>query len=68
MIVEYTWSEHELKCKKCYKCKFLQMQDAWDGKCVCETNKVKIKQRSITDKCCTSKVFIQESEGEGNGI
>lgn len=60
MIVEYTWSEHELLHKKCYKCKYLQMRDEWDGKCTCTTNKVKVRERSITDRKCTAKVWELE--------
>lgn len=55
MIIEYSWSNQELRQKKCFECKWLKMQDDWYGKCECPHNKVKFRQRNITDKKCTWK-------------
>ena len=55
MIIEYTWSEHELKTKRCFGCKWLEMIDSWNGYCECPHNKVKVRNRQITDKKCTWK-------------
>jgi len=54
MIIEYSWSPQDLK-KKCYGCTWLKMQDDWYGKCECPDNKIKFRERSITDKKCTKK-------------
>lgn len=56
MIIEYTWSQQDLK-KKCYGCKWLKLDegDDWYGKCKCTFNKVKIRSRKITDKACKFK-------------
>ena len=54
MIIEYTYSTKDLK-KRCYQCMYLQMQDEWFGRCICETNKIKIRNREITDKACVHR-------------
>ena len=56
MIIEYTWSPQDLK-KKCYGCKWLKVyeDDDWYGKCTCTFNKVKVRERKITNKACTCK-------------
>lgn len=59
MVIEYTWSEAELLRKKCYKCKYLKLDegDEWMGKCICDHSKVKVRERSITDKACKCKCW-----------
>lgn len=54
MIIEYTYSQHDLK-KKCYGCKWLELYNDFNGKCICPHNKVKERNRSVTDKACTWK-------------
>lgn len=56
MVIEYTYSEHDLK-KKCWGCKWLKIRedDDWYGKCECPHNKVKFRERSITEKACSWK-------------
>jgi hypothetical protein len=56
MIIEYTYSQEDLR-KKCHGCKWLKIypNDDWYGKCECPYNKVKFRERSITDKKCTWK-------------
>jgi hypothetical protein len=54
MIIEYTYSPFDLR-KRCYGCKWLDLMDNWNGKCKCEFNRVKIRERSITDKSCSCK-------------
>ena len=55
MIIEYTYSPSDLK-KKCHNCKWLKLdEDEWYGICKCPHNKVKFRNRKITDKACTWK-------------
>lgn len=57
MVVEVTYSAKELR-KKCFNCKYLKIEDelyGWDGVCICKENKVKYRNRSITDKACVFK-------------
>lgn len=54
MIIEYRYSEHDLN-KKCYQCKWLNMYDDINGKCICPHNMVKFRDRSIFTKKCTWK-------------
>jgi hypothetical protein len=61
MIIEYTYSQSDLK-KKCYGCKWLKMYDNLNGKCICDFNKVKFRDRSITDKACSCKNFDKVEE------
>lgn len=59
MIIEYTYSQHDLK-KKCYGCKWLKLDsDKWNGECICESNSVKKRHRYITDKACSWKNATQ---------
>lgn len=57
MIVEYTYSEYDLR-KKCYGCAWLKMRenDNWFGYCECLHNKVKNRDREVTDRACICKV------------
>ena len=55
MIIEYTYNTHELKRKKCFKCKHLRMKDEWSGVCECKESKVKERHRLITDRRCVHK-------------
>jgi hypothetical protein len=57
MIIEYSWSDQELRRKKCYGCTWLRMIDDWYGVCGCQQNKVKFRERKITDKKCTYKSY-----------
>lgn len=60
MIIEYTWSEEELRRKKCYKCKWLKLYDDFNGKCTVPEdryNKRLLRHRSVTDKCCSRKEY-----------
>jgi hypothetical protein len=61
MIIEYTYSTYELKKSRCFNCKHLRMIDNWSGHCECTTNKVKIRNRQITDKKCSSKINNSEN-------
>lgn len=54
MIIEYTYSQQDLK-KKCYGCKWLKLYDDFNGKCICEFNKVKFRDRSLTTRGCSFK-------------
>jgi hypothetical protein len=54
MLIEYTYSSQDLN-KKCYECKWLRMIDEWSGFCEYPHNKVKFRNRQITDKACTWK-------------
>lgn len=54
MIVEYTYSQHDLN-KRCYGCKWLRMTGEWSGRCECPHNRVKDRNRQITDRKCTWK-------------
>ena len=56
MIIEYTYSQSDLK-KKCFGCEWLKLypDDDWYGKCECPDNKVKVRERSITSKKCVMK-------------
>jgi hypothetical protein len=56
MIIEYTYSQQDLK-KKCHGCKWLDIyeDDNWYGKCKCEFSKVKARERSVTSKACSCK-------------
>lgn len=56
MIIEYTYSPSDLK-KKCYGCKWLKIEDDdwFYGKCECPHNKIKFRNRQITDKACVWK-------------
>lgn len=57
MVVEVTYSAKELR-KKCFNCEYLKIEDkscGWYGTCICEENKVKYRDRSITDKACVFK-------------
>lgn len=61
MIIEVTYSAKELR-KRCFNCEYLNIEDeshGWYGVCVCKENKVKHKDRSITDRAC---VFKKEKE------
>ena len=59
MIIEYTWSKYDLKKDRCFGCDWLKMNDydGWTGYCECPHNKVKIRNRQITNKKCTQKVM-----------
>jgi len=68
MIIEYTYSQRDLR-KKCYGCKyFIFDKESYDsdelswysGKCICETNKIKNRERTIMDKACSSKESFKE--------
>ena len=57
MIIESTYSTQELR-KKCFNCEYLKIDDeshGWYGICTCDQNKVKHRDRSITDKACVFK-------------
>lgn len=55
MIVEYIYSEKEMK-RKCYGCKWLELdENKYYGQCKCPYNKVKERTRFITDKRCSWK-------------
>jgi hypothetical protein len=54
MIIEYTYAQNDLN-KRCYQCKWLTMIDDWAGHCDCPYNKVKFRDRQITDRKCTWK-------------
>ena len=57
MIVEVTYSEKDLR-KRCYNCEYLKLEDEsydWNGICTCKENKVKHRNRSITDRACMFK-------------
>lgn len=56
MIIEYTYSQSDLK-KKCFGCTWLKLNDKddWYGRCECPDNKVKVRERSITNKKCVMK-------------
>lgn len=58
MITEYTYSAQDLK-KRCFGCKYLALDKYSDiiGDCVCVTNKVKNRSRSVTDKACSYKNY-----------
>jgi len=62
MIIEYTYSEQDLK-KRCYKCMHLETQSDLDliGTCACPDNKIKNRQRGITDRACTHKAERKEN-------
>lgn len=57
MITESIYSKQELR-KKCFNCEHLKIDDeshGWYGICTCEENKVKHRDRSITDRACVFK-------------
>ena len=57
MVVEVTYGAKELR-KKCFNCEYLKIEEAshgWDGVCMCEENKVKHRDRLITDRACVFK-------------
>lgn len=64
MIIEYTYSPEDLK-KRCFGCKWLKQNVLnptstnsnfdWYGLCECPHNKIKNRNRSITDKACSWK-------------
>jgi hypothetical protein len=54
MIIEYTYSQNDLN-KRCYGCKWLELYDDFNGKCKCEFNKVKFRDRSIMENKCSCK-------------
>lgn len=56
MIIEYTYSPEDLK-KKCYGCYWFKSYDnfGFNGKCDCKENKIKFRDRSVTDRACTFK-------------
>lgn len=73
MIIEYTWSEQELLQKKCYKCKYLELYDDFNGKCtvpVNQYNKKLIRDRSVTSKKCSHKSinFINCERSKAHGM
>ena len=56
--------------KKCFGCKWLCMnkddcgkEDLFFGKCICEFNKIKNRDRCVTDKACKCKNYNQ-TKGE----
>jgi hypothetical protein len=61
MIVEYTYSEWDLR-KQCHQCHWLEMKDNFFGECKCPFNKVKDRQRCVTDRACSSKNAIAKIE------
>jgi hypothetical protein len=56
MIITYDCSQHDLR-KRCYGCKWLALNagNEWLGYCQCKENKVKNRNRQITDKACSWK-------------
>ena len=56
MIIESTYSKKELR-KKCFNCEYLKIDEphGWYGICTCEENKIKHRDRSITDRACVFK-------------
>ncbi len=63
MIIEYTYSEHDLM-KRCYGCIWLEMSnDIGYGDCKCPHNKVKNRYRSVLDKACTYKSYKPIANG-----
>ena len=67
MIVEYSWSFEELRQKKCWGCKHLELYDGWNGKCtVAEDryNKKLIRDRDVKSKACSRKINIPGYKGE----
>jgi hypothetical protein len=52
-IIEYTINTRN----KCYGCKWLKLNedDMWQGHCECPHNKIKNRDRYVTDKKCTWK-------------
>lgn len=57
MTVEVTYNAKELQ-KKCFNCEYLKIDEeshGCDGTCICKENKVKYRNRSITDKACVFK-------------
>lgn len=61
MIIEYTYSPHDL-VKKCYGCAWLELEAEWYGNCVCPNNKIKNRQRGITDRACSFKKRLPRLE------
>lgn len=55
MIIEYIYSNSELRTKKCFECKWFEMIDDWNGVCKCPHNKIKFRNRQITDRKCVWK-------------
>lgn len=56
MIVEYTYSSADL-ANRCHGCKWLKLDKGsyFYGTCECQTNKIKNRRKSATDRCCTWK-------------
>jgi hypothetical protein len=53
MIVEHTYDNRKI----CYGCKFLKLENSTEltGLCTCPDNKIRVRNRSITDKKCAFK-------------
>lgn len=56
MIIEHTYSQQDLR-KRCYGCKWLKLHDnnQFYGTCACPHNKIKERERSVTDRRCAWK-------------
>jgi len=62
MIVEYTYSESDLR-KRCFGCVYLKMKDDWYGFCENQNTKVKSKYRIVTGKSCVWKKEQEAKQG-----
>jgi hypothetical protein len=51
MIIEFTYNQNKI----CNGCKWLKLKDDWYGKCECPHNKVKERNRHVTDHKCSWK-------------
>jgi hypothetical protein len=60
-ILEVVYDPRTLKTR-CYECKWLErlngeFGDWFYGTCVCKTNKIKNRKRTILDRKCTKKEY-----------
>lgn len=51
--------------KRCWGCRYLKMYDEFSGICECAENRVKIRDRCITNKACSFKECIRRDENGG---
>jgi hypothetical protein len=52
-VTEFTYNNKKI----CNQCIYLQLDEGsiWEGTCICKTNKVKQRERHVTDKACSYK-------------